>query len=234
MMKKIPNYSIDFICSDFPYNISNNSWLTMKWEKVVKSDFWDWDKWESNEDYLNFVFCVLEEYKRILKPNSSMVLFFSYRFASWIGYELERMWLFTFRCPIIFNKLNPLPQIKKNGFRSSYEIWIRLVNDWWKFESPRTFNFLDQKIMKNVMNYTIGQLIGEKLTNHPTEKPQRLIEYLVAIFTNPGDIVLDSFAWSWTTWIASYKLWRHCISIEKESLFVKMIQNRQIEIEREA
>jgi DNA modification methylase len=48
--------------------------------------------------------------------------------------------------------------------------------------------------MKNVMNYTIGQLIGEKLTNHPTEKPQRLIEYLVAIFTNPGDIVLDSFA----------------------------------------
>lgn len=29
---------------------------------------------------------------------------------------------------------------------------------------------------------------------HPTEKPQRLIGYLIEIFTNPGDIVLDSFA----------------------------------------
>lgn len=44
VMKKIPNASIDFICSDFPYNISNNWWLTIRGNKIVKADFWEWDK----------------------------------------------------------------------------------------------------------------------------------------------------------------------------------------------
>lgn len=225
-MKKIPDNCIDFICSDFPYNISNKPWLTMMKEKVVKADFWEWDKWETDEDYLNFVFDVCQEYQRILKPNWSLVLFFGYRFAGRIGYELQKRWLFTFRIPIIFEKVNPLPQIKKNGFRSCYEVGLWLVNDWWTFNKPKTFNFLDQKIMKNVMTYAISKS-WEKLTNHPTEKPLRLISYLIEIFTKPGDIVLDSFAWSGTAWIASYRLWRNCISIEKDSRFIKMIQDRQ-------
>ena len=233
VMKKIPDNTVSFICADFPYNISNNPWLTMRNDKIVRADFWEWDKFESDEVYLDFVFSVCEEYKRILKPNWSLVLFFSYQYSWWIGYELKRRGLFSFRVPLIFEKTNPLPRIRKNGFRSCYEVWIWLVNDEWKYNFPKTFNFLDQRIMKNILPYKIGQS-WEKLTKHPTEKPQRLIEYLVAIFTNPGDIVLDSFAGSWTTWIASYKLWRHCISIEKESWFVKMIQNRQIEIEKEA
>jgi DNA modification methylase len=53
----------------------------MKLEKVVKADFGEWDKWETEEEYLDFVFDVCREYKRILKPNGSLVLFFSYRYA---------------------------------------------------------------------------------------------------------------------------------------------------------
>lgn len=53
----------------------------MKREKVVKADFGEWDKWESEEEYLDFVFSVCEEYKRILKPNASLILFFGYRYA---------------------------------------------------------------------------------------------------------------------------------------------------------
>lgn len=41
----------------------------MKQEKVVKADFGEWDKWKTDEDYLNFVFAVCLEYQRILKPN---------------------------------------------------------------------------------------------------------------------------------------------------------------------
>lgn len=201
----------------------------MKQEKVVKADFGEWDKWETDEDYLNFVFAVCQEYQRILKPNGSLVLFFGYKLAGRIGYELQKRGLFTFRMPIIFEKVNPLPQIKKNGFRNCYEMWLWLINDEWKFAKPKTLNFLNQKIMKNIMSYAISQH-WEKLTKHPTEKPLRLIIYLVEIFTNPGDIVLDSFAGSWTTWIASYTLGRHCISIEKDRGFVTMIQKRQSEL----
>lgn len=45
--------------------------------------------------------------------------------------------------------------------------------------------------MKNVLNHEIGK---NKQSNHPTEKPEFLIGWLVEVFINPNDIVLDSFA----------------------------------------
>jgi len=229
-MKCIPSNTIDFICSDFPYNISNNWWLTMKGSKIVKADFWEWDKWDNQDDYLKFVFDVCNEYKRILKPKGSLVLFFSYCYAGWIGYELERQGMFSFKMPLIFQKLNPLPSFKKINFRSSYEMWIWLVSDEGKFNCPKTFNFTHQKNMKNIMSYFIWKE-GWKQTQHPTEKPENLISQLISIFTHPWDIVLDSFAGWWTTGVASYKLGRHCISIEKEQNFIEMIKKRQANIE---
>jgi len=100
----------------------------MRNNKIVKADFGEWDKWDQTE-YIEFVFKVCDEYKRILKPNASMVLFFSYRYSGWIAYELERRGLFTFRNPIIFNKTNPQMHYKKNGFRSCHESSVWLVND---------------------------------------------------------------------------------------------------------
>lgn len=230
-MKLIPDNFIDFICSDFPYNISNNPGLTMRGTKVVKADFWEWDKWDNQEDYLKFVFDVCTEYQRILKPGWSLILFFSYRYSGWIGYELERRGLFSFRVPLILSKMNPLPSFKQNGFRSCYEIGLWLVNDGGTFKRPKTFNFTSQQEMKNVLPYLIGK-DGNKQTNHPTEKPEWVIGQLIKVFTNPWDIVLDSFAGWWTTGVASYKLGRHCISIEKESGFISMIEKRQKAIRR--
>ena len=231
VMKKIPDNSIDFICSDFPYNISNNPWLTMRGNKIVKADFGDWDKWEM-ASYLEFVFKVCDEYKRILKPNASLVLFFSYRYSGWISYELEKRGLFTFRNPIIFNKTNPQLHYKKNGFRSCHEVGVWLVNDGWNFNKPRTFNFLGQSKMKNVLNYKIWPK-GNRQSKHPTEKPEFLIGGLVEIFTNPWEIVLDSFAGGGTTGVASYKKWRQAISIEQEPWFIQMIKERQLRAENQ-
>jgi len=178
VMKKIPNSCIDFICADFPYNISNNGWWAKVWDKIRKYDFWEWDKFPSKEEYLKFVFDVCTEYKRILKPNSSAVLFFSYQYAGWIWYELQRQGLFCFRQPIIFEKSNPLPKYKKDSFRSCYEIWIWLINSEKEYAKPKTFNFLDQFTMKNVMSYKIWK-DGNKQTNHPTEKPEGLTRTLI-------------------------------------------------------
>lgn len=83
--------------------------------------------------------------------------------------------------------------------------------------------------MKNVLNYEIGK---NKQSNHPTEKPEFLIGWLVEVFTNPNDIVLDSFAGGGTTGVASYKKWRNCISIEREIDFIKTIKARQVRLEK--
>lgn len=226
VMKKIPDNTVDFICSDFPYNISGNPWLTMKGNKVVKADFGEWDKWDTPALYIDFVFQVCNEYQRILKPNGSLVLFFSYRYSGWLAFELERRGQFTFRNPIIFNKTNPMNHFRKTGFRSCHEVGVWLVNDGWNFNKPKTFNFLGQSKMKNVLNYKIWK-DWNKQSKHPTEKPEFLIGGLVEVFTNPWDIVLDSFAGGWTTGVAAYKKWRNCISIEKEDSFIEMIKSRQ-------
>lgn len=155
-----------------------------------------------------------------------MVLFFGYRQSGWFAYELERKGWFSFRNPIIFNKLNPQIHYRKNGFRSCHESAVWLVNDGGCFHKPRTFNFLGQAKMKNVLDYRIGKQ-GNKKTKHPTEKPEFLISGLIEIFTNPNDIVLDSFAGGGTTGVAAYKKNRHAISIEQDASFIKMIQQRQ-------
>lgn len=95
--------------------------------------------------------------------------------------------------PLIWVKDNPMPSVKKTSFRSAYEMGLWLVNDGGAFNRPRSFNFLTQARMRNVMSYLIGR-DGYKATGHPTEKPELLTRRLVEIFTEPGQIVLDSFA----------------------------------------
>ena len=133
--------------------------------------------------------------------------------------------------PLIWVKDNPMPSVKKTTFRSAYEMGLWLVNDGGTFHSPRTFNFLTQARMRNVMSYLIGR-DGYKATQHPTEKPELLTRRLVEIFTNEGDIVLDNFAGGGTTGVAAFKAGRHAISIEREAKYIAMIERRQKAVER--
>jgi len=133
--------------------------------------------------------------------------------------------------PLIWVKDNPQPSYKKTSFRSSYEMGLWLINDGAKFASPRTFNFLTQARMRNVMSYLIGR-DGYKRTQHPTEKPELLTRRLIEIFTNEGDIVLDTFAGGGTTGVAAFKAGRNAISIEREANYIAMIEKRQAAVER--
>ena len=53
-------------------------------------------------------------------------------------------------------------------------------------------------------------------SGHMTEKPLPLMRELVALFTDPGDLILDPFAGSLTTAVAAKHLGRRCIAIERE------------------
>ncbi len=50
---------------------------------------------------------------------------------------------------------------------------------------------------------------------HPTEKPLKLIEYLMSVSSKPGDLVLDPFSGSGTTGEAAINLRRRFVCIEK-------------------
>lgn len=61
---------------------------------------------------------------------------------------------------------------------------------------------------------------------HPTQKPLKLITRLIETSSNRGDIILDPFAGSGTTAIASEKTLRKSFSIELNSAYIDTIKSR--------
>ena len=53
-------------------------------------------------------------------------------------------------------------------------------------------------------------------TDHPTQKPEKLIAKLILASSNPGDVIFDPFMGSGTTCVVAKKLLRHFIGIECE------------------
>lgn len=66
---------------------------------------------------------------------------------------------------------------------------------------------------------------GEHRFAHPTQKPQRVIEYLIN-YTKLGDLILDPFLGSGTTCYCAKKLNRKCIGIEIEEKYCGIAAKR--------
>lgn len=63
-------------------------------------------------------------------------------------------------------------------------------------------------------------------TDHPTQKPEKLIAKLVLASSRPGDVVLDPFLGSGTTSVVAKKLGRQFIGIEKEEIYCLLAEKR--------
>lgn len=63
-------------------------------------------------------------------------------------------------------------------------------------------------------------------TNHPTQKPEKLIAKLILASSNAGDVVFDPFLGSGTTSVTAKKLGRHYIGIEREKEYAALAEKR--------
>ena len=63
-------------------------------------------------------------------------------------------------------------------------------------------------------------------TDHPTQKPEKLIAKLILASSRPGDIVLDPFLGSGTTSVVAKKLGRHYCGIEIEEEYCLLAERR--------
>jgi len=221
---------IDFVIADFPYNVSvYKNRLTRIKGQIKCADFGDWDKWDNYDDYISWIFDIHKLILNICKNDISLLYFFSNNISGWLGVEFELKNLSVLKQILIWVKNNPIPQIRKTSFRSSYESSLWLINnksdnlkDYNIVIKPKTFNFLEQSEMKNVWEYNIGK----KDTEHPTEKPLSLIERAIKIFSNKNDIVLDPFSGSGTTALACEKLERKWVGIEINEKYCEMAKKR--------
>jgi site-specific DNA-methyltransferase (adenine-specific) len=63
-------------------------------------------------------------------------------------------------------------------------------------------------------------------TDHPTQKPEKLLAKIILASTNPGDMVLDPFLGSGTTSVVAKKLGRRYLGIEVDEEFCCLAEKR--------
>ena len=80
-------------------------------------------------------------------------------------------------------------------------------------------------VIPNTITYS-GGLGKNKI--HPTEKPQEVLRYFIELLSNPGDLVLDTFAGSGSTGLACKELGRRAILIERDAGMFEKMNNRFI------
>ena len=63
-------------------------------------------------------------------------------------------------------------------------------------------------------------------TDHPTQKPEKLLAKIILASTHEGDIVLDPFSGSGTTSVVAKKIGRKYVGIEQDKTFCCLAQKR--------
>ena len=219
-LSKIKSNSVDLILIDPPYLISRDSNFKNYSDEASKElvskygsisiDFGEWDKEELNWDML------LKEYYRILRKGGTLLTFYDI----WKSHEIkETADKLKFKQPRVgcWTKTNPVPiNSKINYLSNAHEYFFSFV----KGGKP-TFN---SKYDNGLYSYPICH--GKERYKHPTQKPLRLIKDLIEKHSNPGDLVLDTFAGTGTTAHACVLLDRKYIMIEKDKEYFKIIEER--------
>ena len=72
-----------------------------------------------------------------------------------------------------------------------------------------------------------------EFTGYPTQKPESVVERIISATTNPGDLVLDSFAGSGTVPAVAEKLGRRWIAMDVGKFSIYTIQKRMLNLHKE-
>jgi len=72
---------------------------------------------------------------------------------------------------------------------------------------------------------TIAANANERV-GYPTQKPEALLERLITLFTNPGDLVVDPTCGSGTTLAVASRMGRLAIGIDSSEIAIRVARER--------
>lgn len=206
LMQKIPDGGVDLVLTDPPYNIArDNNFTTMGRAGL---DFGEWDK---NAD----IFSYISECFRVLNKNGSFIVFNSWRNLGSIAEYAEKLG-FVAKDMLRLEKSNPMPRNRDRRYITDYEcaIWFTMPKAKW------CFNRLDQSYQRPKFLCPVDKGL------HPTQKSLKLMNELIKIHSNEGDLILDCFSGSGTTLLAAKNLNRQFIGIEKDENYYNICLER--------
>ena len=229
VLKKMKDKSVQLIFADAPYNIGkdfgNNS-----------------DKWESVHAYIEWCKTWIDECMRVLSDNGTMYFMTATQHMPYLDVFASEK--YNVLCRIIWSYDSSGVQSKKM-YGSLYEPILMISKT---SKSSYTFNYEDilveaktgakrklidyrknppqpyssQKVPGNVWDFSRVRFKMDEYENHPTQKPEALLERIVKASSNPGDVVLDPFSGSFTTSAVAVRLGRVGIGIDMNEEYYEM------------
>ena len=231
----IPSESVDLIFIDPPYNIGKKF-----------GNFHD--KWESEEEYINWSYQWLDECIRILKQNGTIYVMTSTQAIPYFDIYLRKK--LTILSRIIWHYDSSGVQATKY-FGSMYEPILHCVKDKnnyifnaddikveaktgsqrklidYRKSVPTPYN--TEKVPGNAWYFSRVRYRMEEYENHPSQKPESLLERIILASSYEGSLILDPFAGTFTTAAVAKRLGRKSISIELEEEYLKIGLRRVLE-----
>lgn len=229
VLKSMKSNSVNLIFADAPYNIGkdfgNNS-----------------DKWESVQAYVDWCKEWIDECLRVLCDNGTMYFMTATQHMPYLDIYVSEK--YNVLCRIVWTYDSSGVQSKKM-FGSLYEP-ILMINK--SAKSKYVFNREDilveaktgakrklidyrknppqpystKKVPGNVWEFSRVRFKMDEYENHPTQKPESLLERIIKASSNPGDVVLDPFSGSFTTSAVAIRLGRIAVGIDMNEDYFEM------------
>ena len=230
-LKSISNKSIDMVFADPPYFLSSGG-VSCHSGKQVSVNKASWDLAIPIDEKLQFYRKWIKLCRNVLKDNGSIWISGTFHNIYVIGVALE-LEGFSIINNITWQKPNPTPNLACRCFTNSTEtiLWARKQLTP-KRKGQHTFNYSlmkqlnEGKQMKDVWLIPLVTKKEKKYGKHPTQKPLALLERIILASTNENDVILDPFNGSGSTGLASIKLNRKYIGIEKELDYCELTKKR--------
>lgn len=234
-LRYLPDNFVDLLVADPPYNLTK-SFGGRTFKQMSGDEYCKWlDKW-------------LSKIKRILKPNASIYICADWKSSimipqiackyfilqnriSWARDKgraaannwkncMEDIWFFTNSENYTFN----LDKVKVcRPVIAPYRNEKGEPKDWQEKDGVKTRYTAPSNMWDDI---TIPFWSMAENTEHPTQKPEKLIAKLILASSNEGDMVFDPFVGSGTTAVVAKKLGRRYLGIERERKYVAVSLKR--------
>jgi len=192
------------------------------------------------DDYLGFLEPRLREAHRLLQPSGSLFLHLDYREVHYAKVLLDA----------IFGR-----ESFQNEIVWAYDYGARTKRRWspkhdnilWYAKDPDSYTFryddIDRipymaprlvgkekaergKTPTDTWWHTIVSPTGKEKTGYPTQKPLGVVERIVRVHSNPGDLLLDFFAGSGTLGEAAVRNGRSAVLVDNSEEAVRVMAQR--------
>lgn len=219
-LKELDSSSVNLIVADPPYNLNKNY--------GNNHDIKEFD------EYLKFTREWLKESHRILKPDGTIYVFMGFRFISYLYEILDRELGMYFNSWIVWHYTQGIG--RRKGFSPRHDdILMFTKNEKYKFNLdavrvPQKFyrarNNMRGANPGDVWEFSHVHYCNGNRQDHPTQKPEGLIERMILASSDEKDFVVDPFSGSGTTLRVCQQLNRNVIGIEINPDYVNMTYNR--------